>query len=350
MATSVSTAAASVTLYAGQNAPIGTVDVSNSGTNLSVQINLTGGWCMTDSHVAVANTANLIPQSNGNPQPGQFPYSQQYSPCATTATYTGITLSSLTAKVVAVHATVWNPASGTTMTIYSDTTTNVTSHNGVVQSPLAAEAAMEPVGYSDCAAYKPSPTPGSVWDTHNGGSVSNDAGGPFENATWIWSTSNPGTPNDGEYATFEKGFDLPGPPTSGSLKITADNGYQASLNGTLVGSARLFAPFFATGDLTDTGVQSSEWWLPGDFGLTPLQMGANKLSVIAANEAAFPDPPNVETTGVAGDVGAVCANPAGLIFKAQASYLANSASAWAGGTRFNQRGAWATYINYVPTP
>ena len=47
---------------------------------------------MTDSHVAVADTSAGIPQANGNPQPGQFPYGDTYSPCATTDTYTGITL------------------------------------------------------------------------------------------------------------------------------------------------------------------------------------------------------------------------------------------------------------------
>jgi hypothetical protein len=349
VATSISTAAAPTKvadLFAGQNIDIGDITVGNDPTNLSIQINLTGGWCMTQSHVAVADTAAGIPQSSGNPQPGQFPFSATYSPCATTGSYS-IPFTGFTQKFIAVHVTAWDPSSGTTLNIVSDTKTNVTNVNGVAQAPTAALRAYEPVGYTDCGQYKLSPTDGSVWDTHNGGSVSNDAGGPFAGATWIWPTSDPATPNEGEYATFEKGFNLPGPPTSGTIKITADNGYKASLNGTPVGSARLFAPFFATGDLTESGVQSSDWWTPGNFGLAPLQMGTNTLSVIAANEAAYPDPPTVETTGHAGTAGGVCANPAGLIFKAQASYLAKSASGWAGTTKFSGKN-WATYFTFTP--
>ena len=165
--------------------------------------------------------------------------------------------------------------------------------------------------------------------------MSNDAGGPFAGATWIWRTPNPRLRTRGSYATFERGFTLPGPPTSGSILITADNGYQASLNGTLLGSARLFPPFFTSGNLTDSGVQSSDWWTPGNLGLAPLKMGANTLSVIAANEAAYPDlAGSPTTTGIGGAAKAVIIRPGGLlVFKAQASYLAKSASAWTGARR-----------------
>ena len=63
-----------------------------------------------------------------------------------------------------MHATVWDPASATTKTIYSDTSTNVTNVNGAGQAS-ARGPAYEPVGYSDCGQYKLSPTHGSCWDT-----------------------------------------------------------------------------------------------------------------------------------------------------------------------------------------
>jgi hypothetical protein len=77
-----------VTLYAGQTINVGNVMVWNDATNLYVQYNITGGWVMTESHVAVATSLSGIPQKNGNPVPGQFPYKTVHNPGVTTYTYT----------------------------------------------------------------------------------------------------------------------------------------------------------------------------------------------------------------------------------------------------------------------
>jgi hypothetical protein len=67
-----------ITLYAGQDIPVGTVSVSNDGTNLYVTYNTTGGWVMTETHLAVATSLDVIPQTKkGNPIPGQFPYKHE---------------------------------------------------------------------------------------------------------------------------------------------------------------------------------------------------------------------------------------------------------------------------------
>ena len=104
------------------------------------------------------------------------------------------------------------------MTIYSDTTTNVTSVNGLPQPRHAAAAA---IGAGrrpdDCGSVRAESDARFHLGLHNGGTASNDAGGPFTGAAWIWPTSNPATPTPASYATFKKGFTLPGPPTTGSI-------------------------------------------------------------------------------------------------------------------------------------
>jgi len=65
------------TLYADQNIDVGTVEVWNDDEELHVVYNTTGGWEMTETHLAVANSLAGIPQKNGNPPPGQFPYKHE---------------------------------------------------------------------------------------------------------------------------------------------------------------------------------------------------------------------------------------------------------------------------------
>jgi len=61
-------------LWAGQDINVGTVNVWNDGVELHVTYNTTGGWVLTETHLAVATTLDDIPQKNGNPIPGKFPY------------------------------------------------------------------------------------------------------------------------------------------------------------------------------------------------------------------------------------------------------------------------------------
>ena len=71
-------ASGEITLYAGQDIPVGTVNVSNDGTNLYVTYNTIDGWVMTETHLAVADSLDDIPQTKkGNPIPGQFPYKHE---------------------------------------------------------------------------------------------------------------------------------------------------------------------------------------------------------------------------------------------------------------------------------
>jgi len=65
-------------LYAGQDIPVGTVEVWNDTENLYVTYNTTGGWVLTETHLAVAGSLVGIPQTKTyNPIPGKFPYKHE---------------------------------------------------------------------------------------------------------------------------------------------------------------------------------------------------------------------------------------------------------------------------------
>jgi len=65
-------------LLAGQTIDVGTVSVWNDDTNLYVTYNTTGGWVMTETHLAVVTDPGDFPTNKaGNPKVGHFPYSKE---------------------------------------------------------------------------------------------------------------------------------------------------------------------------------------------------------------------------------------------------------------------------------
>ena len=63
------------TLYADQDIDVGTVSVWDDCVDLYVKYETTGGWVMTETHLAVVANSNDFPMTKkGNPIPGQFPY------------------------------------------------------------------------------------------------------------------------------------------------------------------------------------------------------------------------------------------------------------------------------------
>ena len=72
-------------LYAGQDIDAGDVNVSYDSVtgNLTVEFKVvTENWTLAETHVHVATSLEDIPQTKkGNPIPGKFDYSKQYSPC-----------------------------------------------------------------------------------------------------------------------------------------------------------------------------------------------------------------------------------------------------------------------------
>ena len=100
------------TLWAGQSINVGSVTVSNDGSSLYVEYLVSGGWQLTETHVAVGQSLDDIPQTkSGNPKVGHFDYSSEHGldPVVTTVTHT-IPLEGLNGTVViAAHAVVYKP-------------------------------------------------------------------------------------------------------------------------------------------------------------------------------------------------------------------------------------------------
>jgi hypothetical protein len=297
-------------LFAGQSTDVGDVFVWNDSTSLYIEIDLVAGWCMTESHVAVASAPEGIPQTKtGNPIPGKFAYGDTYDPCADGDEFT-VPLSGLDATpVIAVHAKVWDESQIASMNVFSDsgnTTVTASTAGGTLPRPAvdAWEAFLDPVDA----------TP-STWDNGVGTST-------FALADWIWSDYRVNTPTVDETATFVRTFTVPGPVAPGSwMKVTADDAYTAGLNGSLVAS--------------DTwpnwpSVESANPFVP--------VMGPNTLGFVATNS-------NVSN----GSGGTIDNNPGGLIYEARINYYTHSESAWAGEpvgfTQFTGAN-WATYFGY----
>jgi hypothetical protein len=102
-----------VNLMAGQNEFAGTVKVWDEGDSLYVLYETIEPWCMTETHLAVASSLEGIPQSNGNPVPGNFPYKNTHK-CATSFLYTVPLSSGACELYIAAHAVVKKPGSNET--------------------------------------------------------------------------------------------------------------------------------------------------------------------------------------------------------------------------------------------
>lgn len=119
----------------------------------------------------------------------------------------------------------------------------------------------------------------------------------IDGATWIWRTATvakdeavQGSP----VVTFRHKFTAPsGAPRQATLQITADNAYQASLNGRLIGS----------NGVLDAASNADQQWRGIDSYKVTLRPGSNELIVRAIN---YHSPLGASADGQS--------NPAGVIF------------------------------------
>ena len=80
-------------IIAGQNwdNPVGNVHISHDSSwnrYMYITYMTSGGWEITETHLAVASSFNDIPQTkSGNPKIGKFPYSSHHDPAVTSVTY-----------------------------------------------------------------------------------------------------------------------------------------------------------------------------------------------------------------------------------------------------------------------
>jgi len=76
-------------LFAGKDeVEIGRVKIWGEGDTLYVKFKITDPDCvMTETHLAIGDSEDDIFMKNGNPVPGQFPYSTEHDPAVTEFTY-----------------------------------------------------------------------------------------------------------------------------------------------------------------------------------------------------------------------------------------------------------------------
>ncbi|HSM71427.1 MAG TPA: hypothetical protein VK851_07770 [Anaerolineales bacterium] len=99
-----------VDLLAGQHEVAGSIKVWDDGASLYVLYETTGPWCLTETHLAIASSLGGIPQANGNPMPGQFPYKNSHG-CNTNYLYKVPLDKNACELYVAAHAVVKRPGS-----------------------------------------------------------------------------------------------------------------------------------------------------------------------------------------------------------------------------------------------
>ena len=96
---------------------VGVVEVTNDDEYLYVTYTTTDGWCMTETHLQVANESEYIPQTKkNNPIPGKFENSTDYDPCTTTSVEYSIPIpdgyEAGDDVIIAAHAAVELPPEG----------------------------------------------------------------------------------------------------------------------------------------------------------------------------------------------------------------------------------------------
>jgi hypothetical protein len=120
----------------------------------------------------------------------------------------------------------------------------------------------------------------------------------------------------GRVVRFVKKFYLPCPPSSATLHITADNGYQVSVNGNFVGSAQVApVPGWETSNLKKASLNTDGWNTVENYPVNPtfFNIGANTLEVLAGNEY-FNTDDGDPSAGTASN------NPGGVIFELAIEY------------------------------
>jgi hypothetical protein len=279
------------------------------------------GDCLKETHVAVATSLEGIPQTKkGNPIPGQFPYSDPHA-CVQEYTYQipltwGIGMD----LFIAAHAATGVEES---MWVFSDGNESFTAYTGPGTAFYPCDQAAPRTG-----------TAVSTWQHSAWDSVTSQ----FTYGTWIWEAYRAVDPICGTVVDFAETFDVPGDISNGTLWVTADNGYAAYLNGTLLETDGLSGDW-RNSDLTESYVTTAQSaWASIEIA-SWLQLNGNVLRFQTANEY-------FNTDDGHGAPGTVDSNPGGLIYEAEISYYADGETAWGDGEEFPGKN-WATYFVYT---
>lgn len=312
-------------LVAGQHRVVGTVQVWNDGDYLYVTYVVTDvEWCLVETQLHVANSADDIPQMNGNPAPGEFDYKTEHE-CIPDFTYE-IELNGWgdgAPLAIAAHAIV-DGGDEHSLTLFSSEATLTAGYferagyDGTVDASFALAAS----NYSG----------GGTFSTAADISSPN-ANGYDENllldAVWVTSAEpREGSAASDQWRLFKHDFEIPQWATNitGSLQVTADNAVAAYLGDGQI-DATTYVYDVATTPPQDLSVQHfSNLYGPTDFFPVP---GPNSLLFVVRNYYAASDQDN---------------NPTALLYRAEITFD-ESETAWGDGEEFG--GNWAMYFAYT---
>jgi hypothetical protein len=285
-------------LLAGQYMDAGDVLVWNDVDTLYVKYAL-DGWCMSETHVHVADAVDGIPQTKkGNPKPGKFDYKMDHDPCVTEYTYE-------------IPLDGWN--SGTKLYIAAHAAMNELETMAIVSN--TGDTVYGPFNYDPGLDGDWGPPYNAVVAINSLSSPWNWGDNTIPGASWISTAEATEDPCIDSWRKFTETFEVPGAPVSGALYVNADNEFWAYLGDIFIGTDN---QIFDGGN-SSTGVE--------EYSFMPAE-GENTLRFIVKNYA--------QCSG----------NPNGLVYKAEITYLGEEESAWADGTGFPGKN-WATYFTYT---
>lgn len=317
-------------LYAGQDWLVGDVIVTNSTTTVCVKLVLNqetidANYLMTEVHIAFGDALTDIPQSKGNPVPGQFPINIKLVPGQ--AVYEGcfnftsdITLGE--PLWIAAHAVVTRPE---------------VSHAAPFCS-VSSAATTDIVGGGDAVVAWGNPNP---WDTMMEENL--NAGDP----DWLWNAQyvTSEVADIGGMVDFIQTFNIPNVPLSANLKIAADNSFAYHINSGTEVYENLIADW-----RTQAALNNFDWptvvidpnptgWsqVYGYDVLSQVHQGLNTLYVTGVNA-------DWDTTNP-------MVNPAAVIYQLCGTYkyidqVYDSETAWGGEEDFPGKN-WANFIKYT---
>jgi hypothetical protein len=322
-------------LLAGQHIDVGQVIIQESSVyTFSVTYSTDPPWCLTETHLHVAGSLEDIPQNKKhNPRPGHFAEGEEFEfePCVEEATYGPFPFSAGDEIYIAAHAVVERDIE-TPVELYGWGRSSE-SPGGIAYGPTQGSAV------SDGLAL-PIDVDQIVWNKDEY-QEENNVPETVEYATWDqWQSECRST---FEVRHFQAFFDLPGDiePSSitsvilhsthdygiGDIIPINDNLY-VYINDNLIGAKGTgYSDVYRDNELFP---QTDGWYVPGSFEVTPGELleGQNKLDIVAEELCAWG---GIDQLGLK------------LIGHQRET-------AWGDGTRFTDKGNWATYIHITLNP
>lgn len=333
------------TLYAGQNTPVGKVQVWNDNDHLYVKyLIIEHGWSMTESHLFVG-PLNMLPKNfAGQPIVGHFPFDEDHMPAVTTYTYKidKDDIHGLPNIVIAAHAKVQHKSTVTVAPYarwYRGSEDNVPSWPGYGGQWTYANAIQHfPVMNA------------VVWDTSLYDTINPVVPG-VQYASWLYNATDP---NGGSYAgktdlrlfktqvyiprnfeVLEASLGVKGYtnriPINDNVYVYVNKdllfwgGTRANVIGTHEGMAGIQTIGYNSGAQKET----DGWYIPGTFPeIHNLKSGYNTIEVFTEENERW------------GGMGKLMLTLKGI-------KTDRVESAWAEGTRISPRGNWGTYFSYT---